>query len=261
MTKPTGAIPRIEDRPKQLEFVRAVAPDTVMIDMYRAERLAKQGVTADSFPPDTDVILTTTFEDERLELWFLERQIEVAVEFGADMVVPCDCPVYNTHSPLERRQIIEVYVENITRACEEFCEYRIGVIPLIKGVTPEERRICYDAFQAVDVAMTAFYCAQYFLYGPRLHDLLDRSRDIVREYDPESMMLIGFQSENWLSEFPPAVQAAAGFRWFWQSGLHDEPLSVAHRNYDAWEQEVDASLRTGQALLNSFATQPTYGGL
>ena len=232
-----------------------------MIDTYRAERLVERGITADSLPSKTDVILTTTFEDERLELWFLEREIDVANEFGADAVVPCDCPVYINDPPLERQQTVEIYAENIMRACREFSEYGISVIPLVKGVTPEERQICYDAFQAVNVDMIAFYCAQYFLYGPRLHDLLTRIRDIVRESDPERMMLIGFQSENWLPEFPPAVQAAAGFRWFWQSELHDEPVSVAQRNYNTWEQQVNASLSTGQSLLDSFATQPTYGGL
>lgn len=257
----TGAIARIEDRPKQLTFARVAGLNTIMIDTYRAERLLEQGETAASLFPEASVILTTTFEDERLELWFLEREIDVAVRFGADAVVPCDIPIYEDDPPQQRLQDTDVYVGNIERAVTEFDEHGVEVIPLVKGETACERRLCYQVFEQAAITQVALYCAQFFLYGPRYHDLLARVRNIVREFDPESIMLVGFQSENWLPDFPPAVQAAAGFRWFWQSKLNQEPVAVAHRNYNTWEPQVNAALHTGQTLLDSFTEQSAVRGI
>lgn len=258
--KVTGVIPRIEDRTEQLEFARKTGMGSVMMDMYRAERLLEKGETAESLFPDATVILTTTFEDERLEFWFLERQIEVAVAFGADMVIPCDCPVYRDDPQLQRRQTIEVYTKNLTRAFQEFGEYGITVIPLVKGETPKERRICYETFQQAGVETIAHYCAQYFLYGVYLKQLQRRVRDIVSEFEPENMLLIGFQSENYLSQFPPAVTAAAGRRWFRKAELAEESMAVAQRNYADWKRQADEALRGGQTMLDSFIEQPVYGG-
>lgn len=247
-----GAVARIEERPFQLKFARDAGVETVMLDAYRAERLLDRGKTASTLFPEAYVILTTTFEDERLELWFLERELDVATRFGADVVVPCDVPIYETHSRQRRLQDLRVYIENVERAVAEFNDRGIAVIPLVKGETPRERQICYDIFDQLGITYVAFYCAQYFLYGFRYQDLLERVRTIVHEFDPISVMLVGFQSENLLPAFPPAVQAAAGFRWFWQSNLTNETPSVAKRNYEAWETEVNAALQTGQALLGSF---------
>jgi len=232
-----------------------------MVDLYRAERLLEVDETADSLFPSATVILTTTFEDERLEMWVIERELEVATRFGADVVIPCDLPIYERHPRQQRLEDLRVYAGNIKRAAEQFGEVGITVIPLVKGESEYERRICYEAFAEAGLTYIAFYCAQFFLYGSKYRSLLSRIRDIVREYDPEHMMLVGFQSENLLPEFPPAVEAAAGFRWFWESELKDESIAVAQRNYETWEREADAALQTGQSLLDSFAIQPTYGGL
>ena len=256
-----GAIPRVEAQPKQLEFAKQVPFDTVMLDTYRAERLMDAGETADTLFPNATIILTSTFEDERLELWYLERELDVAIEFGADVVVPCDVPVYEDDPRQQRIQDIRIYAENVVEATRLFHEYGIAVIPLVKGEDPYERQICYDAFDQANLGFVSYYCSQYFLYGFRYSDLLTTVRDIAREYDPEGIMLIGFQSENYLSDFPPAVKAAAGFRWFWKSSLDHESLSVAERNFGEWERRVDASLRTGQTLLDAFAMRQTYGGL
>lgn len=256
-----GVVPRVEDRPNQIEIARTAGFDTVMIDTYRAERLLEGGDTADALFPGTTVVLTTTFEDERLEKWILEREIDVATQFGADAVIPCDMPVYSDDPRQQRLQDLRVYADNIRRAATRFSEHGIAVIPLVKGETEYERQICYDTFAQIGLNYVAFYCAQFFLYGPRYQDLLTRVRNIVREFDPRGMMLVGFQSENLLPEFPPTVQSAAGFRWFWKSGLSSEPVTVAQRNYVEWERKTRAALQTGQALLDSFTSQPTYGGL
>lgn len=256
----TGVVPRVEDRPKQLAFAREAGFNQVMIDMYRAERLLDKGETAKSVFPDATVILTTTFEDERLELWFLERQIEVAVEFGADAVIPCDCPVYQDDPPLQRRQTIEIYAENLDRAFREFSEYGINVIPLVKGETPEERSICYDVFQQAGIDTIAHYCAQYFLYGVYMKEFKRRVRDIVSEFEPENLLLVGFQSENYLPQLPPAVTAAAGRRWFRKAELAEESMGVAQQNYADWKRRVNEALRGGQTMLGSFNEQPAYGG-
>jgi len=256
----TGVIPRTKDTPEQLAFAQEVAPDTVMMDYYRAERRLSKGETAaDCFAPTTTVILTTTFEDERLELWFLDREIEVAVEFGADVVVPCDCPVYNTDPRLQRRMTIETYVQNLRRAIQEFDEYGIDVVPLVKGETPAERRLCYDFFEEVGITNIAYYCAQYFLYGFKMKELKQRVRDIDSEFDPANMLLIGFQSENYLPQFPPTVAAVAGHRWFRQSELADERLAVAQRNYADWERRTEKALRGGQTALDSFVDYQAHG--
>ena len=255
-----GVVPRIENRPKQLAFAREEALNTVMIDFYRAEALLAKGETAATlFAPSTTVALTTTFEDERLELWFLCRQIEVAVEFGADVVIPCDCPVYESDRPLQRRQTIETYVQNLRLAVREFTEYGIDVVPLVKGETPAERRLCYDFFEEIGITNIAYYCAQYFLYGFRMGELKQLVRDIVSEFDPANMLLIGFQSENYLSQFPPAVTGAAGQRWFREIELADEPLAVAQRNYADWERRTEKALRGGQTALDSFIDYQAHG--
>jgi hypothetical protein len=257
----SGVIPRVEERPGQLAFVREADIDTVMMDTYRAERLLNKGETTESLFPGATVILSTTFEDERLEDWTLEREISVASRFGADTVVPCDIPVYKVDPRSQRVEDVQVYADNVIRAVEAFAELGIDVIPLVKGTNAHERGICYDAFNRAGITYVAFYCAQYFLYGNRYRHLLATIRDAVREFDPDRLMLIGYQSENDLSDFPPAVKAVAGRRWFRKSELASEPVAVAIRKYEDWERDVNSALQTGQSLLDSFGTQPSYGGI
>lgn len=205
-------IPRVEPTVSHREFVEAVEPAAVMIGMVGARRLMKRGETVNSyFPRDTAVIVTSTIRDEKLRLISWERELEIVKAVKADFHVPTDYWVYRDQDETARRENTLDCMRGTAWMEERHDD--VEIIPLIKGISPDEREICYRFGQEFDAEYTAFYTAQYFTNGNRF----GRVREIVEEIGSvtgDDLLLIGLLSPDYLDQLHDCVAAAAGkYQW------------------------------------------------
>jgi hypothetical protein len=246
-----GAPLRLEPRQKQIQLVNEIdRVDTVMIDAPDISRFLDRDIDGDTLA--ANVIVTTTFADDQLEFWFPERLQKVVNQFGADAVVPCDCPVYQNDPEGFRRETVQNYADDLTQTIPEFREMGVEVIPLVKGESPYERGICYDVFDDHGIRGVADYAAQYFSYGYRFPQLRTRLHRIENEYKPSNMMLIGVQSENLVPELPLSVTSVAGKRWLRRINFANGPKPVTKQQLNKWLNEIEAALSRGQTTLSTF---------
>ncbi|QLG28183.1 hypothetical protein HUG10_11755 [Halorarum halophilum] len=247
----TGPVPRIEAKPEHLELIsKARTAEAMMLDYPHARRLEQNGVDLSEL--DAKVILTSTIPDEELEEWFPERELALAERIGADAIVPCDRPVYDRDSRAQRIETIQTYVADLSDIVPRFQAAGVETVPLVKGETEFERGLCYNAFDELGCSRVAYYCVQYFSYGFRYQALLDRIQRISLEYNPDNMMLIGFQSENLVSEFPPCITGVAGQRWLRKSNPRNVSIEKSALDYDRWSRQVTSALCIGQPPLHAF---------
>lgn len=264
LDSPTTLLPCTEAIATHADFIGTNPHvETVVFRIDHAHRLTQRGETANSWlDRSVTSIVVTTIPDESLERWFPSREVETARKFGADYLVPCDKPVYNIDPPLVRRETIRRYVRDLADVVTALQDDPIEVIPLVKGVTESERRICYRAFNDLGLERAAFYAAQYFLYGNRSAELIHRIREIVSESELHALMLIGLQAGCYLKEMPPEVTVATGLRWIKQSALRNEDLSMTqkHTRYGVWKHRIEAALTDRQTVLGRWPN-PTTGGI
>lgn len=244
-------IPRVEPKTEQVEVVsEARMAEAIMVDLSHARRFEQRGIEFNQI--DAEIILTSTISDEELEEWFPKRELALARRIGASAIVPCDRPVYDVDPRSRRIETIRTYVADLLDIVPQFQDAGVDVVPLVKGESEYERGLCYDVFDDLGLSRVAYYCVQYFSYGYRYNALLDRVQKISLEYNPENMMLIGFQSENLIAEFPPCVSGIAGQRWLRKTRPWDVSSGAAARKYDQWSREAISALCIGQPPLHAF---------
>lgn len=93
------------------------------------------------------------------------KRLEVATGFGAAIIIPCNLPIYRDDPRQQRLEDLCVYASNIKHVAEQYRKLGITVIPLVKGESEYERRICYEAFAEVGLTYIACYCAQFSRTG------------------------------------------------------------------------------------------------
>lgn len=246
-----GAVPRIEPKAAQLDVVQNEGyPNAVMVDAFQVGQFLSRGLEAQELEPA--VIVSSTFNDDRLEYWHPDRELDVAKKMDADAAVPCDRPAYKQDATSFRRERVKTYTADLRDQIPKYDDAGIDVIPLVKGETSYERGLCYDVFRDYGIENVAYYCAQYFTYGYRFSELIERVQEIALEFDPENIMLIGFQSENLLPEFPPNVTAAAGQRWLRKIN-YGRDIS-ARAKFIRWKKDVESALSISQLPINAFTT-------
>ncbi|WP_330630846.1 hypothetical protein [Halocatena halophila] len=221
-----------------------------MIDEQYVYRFQQNEWTPDEL--GVDIILTSTFDDENLELWFADREVTVGTEYGASAIIPCDTPIYNDDPQSLRVETVHNYASNLANVIPQYRDQNIEPIPLVKGESPYERDICYEVFDSHDIDKVAYYGAQYFLYGYRFPALLERLQRIAIEYEPNDIIVIGLQSENLLPRLPPVVSGAAGQRWRRVTDVGSEPTAVAVQQYEQWATRVRSALSIGQTPLEAY---------
>lgn len=247
----TGPIPRLEPKLDQVAVTQQTTGiPTAMIDERYVSQFKDKGWTPDTL--NADVVLTSTFDDEDTELWFPDREVDIAVNYGAAGIVPCDVPVYDTDSQAVRVETIRTYRETLADIIPRLRDHGIEVIPLVKGVTPYERDICYELFDHYGITRVAYYCGQYFSYGYRFQELVPRLQEIALEYEPDNILAIALQSENLLPQVPPEVTGAAGQRWLSVTDMGSASTAVVVRQYARWAGEVRAALQIGQQPLDAY---------
>lgn len=246
---PTGMITRIEAHKNHERFLDEVAPSPVMMKLKDARRVVQRGETADSYcGEETVVIVTTTQDDASLSEASWNEEVDVLREFEPDFAIPTDYPTYDDDDPDDRREHIESCMTGAVYVREELAgeDVETRLMPLLKGSTEAERRICYEVFEAVGWECAAFYSAQYFTgqQGGRLWELVDDIETIVEETDGDlPMVLIGTLAEFTLKKLPPEVIAAAGMhRWRTAVEPATADADAMEREYGRIESSVEQAL-------------------
>lgn len=253
---PEGIIPRIQKQVRHQAFVRDNPHlDQVMLGINDAARLLRKGeIFSSYFCSTVDPITTSTIHDQPLgELrWTYEENVVRAL--GSRYHIPTDYWVYGDMEPEDRKKNIDLMMQGTKWFHHRLADTPTRVIPLVSGVTREEREICYQTFNELGTSYCAVYGAQYFggSMGNGINKLNNYIRDIVSEYPLDGVLLIGLQSEQYLERLPPEVVAAAGQRWIYQSGLREISIEEAKVRFSQWKRLPEARLGRGVATLGSF---------
>lgn len=254
---PQGIVRRVQGQTAHETFMQNFPEkDTVMMKITDIETQLRKGhIRGTYFPDDFTVISSGIIHDDDLKELRWKREGFAAESFGPDYHIPTDYPVYGNMEKEHRIENIEKMMEG-TRWMHNFLEStNIKPLPLIKGYTPEEREICYEGLRELELPYCAYYGSQYFggKMGNGINKLNEDIREVVSELDLKGLLLIGLQSKNGLEKMPPEVEAAAGQRWIYQSGLRCLPTQLAQQQYLGWKEYVENSLGSGIATLGAFS--------
>jgi hypothetical protein len=212
---PRGAIPSVEPYHSYSAFLQAVEPDYALLKYTDMRTLVNRGETAASyFPEATDVITTTTIRDTPLNLLSWERELEHVRDFNPDYHIPADYSTYEQQDVADRSRNVLHCMEGLLWMQRQLREHdsETQLIPLVKGVTPEERALCDEVFDRAGFTdYCAFYGTQYFSGGAgiRIDELVTDLDAVATEQDRE-IFLIGLLSPNYLNRVSDQVVAAAG---------------------------------------------------
>jgi hypothetical protein len=213
---PDGLIPRTEKDPRQIAILRQTRTVTwIMVDLDDADSFVREGRTALDVFPEGHVVTTSTIHDRVLARFHPQRELEVVRAFQPSLHVPCDRPVYAEQNETERRWLIEKSVEGTLTLRDGLAGGPTRLLPLIKGVVPEEWSRSYEPLSREGITNFAFYGKQYFGAGVGKRDLalVHTVRSVVATLNPQYLLLIGYQSPARVTELPPKVRAFAGQRW------------------------------------------------
>ncbi len=219
-----------------------------MVDLIHAARIAMHD--DEFFPPETDVILTSTISDATLAQYTFEDELRIIRAIKPRWVLPFDFPVYGDMDPGRRETHLAQIAggardmqhilgplpdDEIQRVCEvkdlprELVEpvQNTTVIPLVKGTTPDERGIVYTAADDLSAPLIAKYGVQYMTVGGNgsYPALCEDLATINAETTGHPTLIIGLLSPSGrysLEGVPENVVAAAGTnQWL----KHVEPTS------------------------------------
>lgn len=231
-----------------------------MVDLVHAGRIAMHD--DQFFPPETDVIITSTITDRKLATYTFEDELRIIHALQPKWVLPFDFPVYGDMNPEKRMEhtqqvaagaedmqyvLSDLPDDEINRVCEikdlprELVErvQNTSVIPLLKGTTPEERAVVTDTATRMNAPLVAKYGVQYMTVGsngsyPELCRDLEAIHD---ETDGYPTLIIGLLSPSGrysLEGVPDSVVAAAGTNQ-WLKHVEPKQNSPAEMR-DAFEE-------------------------
>jgi hypothetical protein len=146
---PQGAIPSVEPYHSYSAFLQAVEPEYTLVKYTDMRTLVNRGETAASyFPAATDVITTTTIRDTPLNLLSWDQELEHVRDFRPDYHIPADYSTYEQQEVADRSRNVLHCMEGLLWMQRQLREHdsETQLIPLVKGVTPEERALCYEVF-------------------------------------------------------------------------------------------------------------------
>jgi hypothetical protein len=112
------------------------------------------------------------------------------------------------------------------------------VIPLVKGVTAQERKICYGMFDVLDATQCGFYVGQYFTGGDGVlkEQLVEDVTAVASELEAadrdHELLVIGVLAPQTLKRLPDRVTAAAGL--------------------NTWRSEVEPRIRSDDAIRQRY---------
>lgn len=258
---PTGTVLLVEPYEAHEQFLKHSPSELiVLLRINHVRTLLDRGETAESyFGEDTTVITTTTIHDRRLSNldWVTERNL--ILEFQPDFHIPCDYPVYKDNDPEKRYAHVRRHLKGMIWMARELPGTTTRILPLIKGETLEERRLCYQVYDHFGIQYCVFYGTQYFTASVGFYPLLEDLREIAAEAPHLKIMLIGLQSPVRLEQVPPQIVTAAGQRWINHVQLRDAPHEESQERFITMEQQIDGALGHGQMPLQAWTTEEVTG--
>jgi hypothetical protein len=247
---PRGPIPSVEPYHSYAAFLQAAQPDYALLKYTDMRKLVKRGETADSYFPDvTAVITTTTIRDTQLNLVSWERELERVLAFAPDYHIPADYSTYEDQAVTERTRNVLDCMKGTLWMQRQLRDHEsdITLIPLVKGVTLEERTVCYEVFDRAGFEdYCAFYGTQYFSGGAgiRITELIKDLRAVATEQDRD-IFLIGLLSPNYLKRVPDQVVAAAGqTAWRKPISATKQDTATIQDHWTAFTSDVSAALES-----------------
>lgn len=218
-----GAVPLIEKSASHVDFIQKVRPQAVLLKINHARRFAQlENQTAtDVFGPNTTVITTTTITDSKLKYLRATEERDILQAFQPDYHIPADYPTYHEQSPTERRENLDsvrrgtIWLDlQLTEHATSFPDQPPQLIPLIKGVTPDEWQSSATIVEGLNAPLAAFYATQYFDGGIRITELVEDLHTIASLLpDDTGLLVIGSLAPTYLDRFPDAVLAVSGLAW------------------------------------------------
>jgi hypothetical protein len=263
-----GAIPRVEHQQAHRDFLWAVRPPAAMVSIKHVRRILKRGETAETyFPPETDVITTTTHADPKSFRIQFSQEVALIQAFEPDYHLPWDWPLTNEMSEDHRIE----YCQRVARGAVEMDRVLGGhydsddvdhplptplvsepvettIIPLIRGDTPTERAPCEFSVAEVDAPIAAKYGSHYMsrATGGNYPALRESVEEIHEETNGQPIIVIGLLSPSdryGLCDLPDNVVGAAGLnQWISRVSPRESSPDEMRAAYDTFEQEVAEAL-------------------
>lgn len=249
MPRLQGFIPHVENQQAHVRFINACEPDVVLLSLLRGRYLKSNGETCASFfGDDVDVVMTSTINDEDLAKMGWKQEFEIIEAVKPDYHIPTDYPVYYDMAEEVRVTLVKQCMEGTIWMANQLEDAGVGteIIPLIKGLSPGERAICYRAYQTLQPEQTAYYATQFFSGGAgnNVTRLRENVQAIVDEDAPE-MLMLGLGSPQYLKTIPTDVIAGTGLnQWLQATGLRDKQQTEEYMQsgYDSLTERVEAAL-------------------
>lgn len=253
---PKGTVLLMEKQEAHDKFHQDSPHDlTVLLRLTTVVTLVNLGHTAESwFGENITVITTTTINDKVLSELEWVDELEIVQTFEPDFHIPCDYPDYEDDVRDLRHEHVWNCLEGTLWIAQNLVGTKTKVLPLIKGATPEERRLCYQVFNYLGINYCVFYGTQYFTANIGFYQLREDLRTIVSEAPNLKIMLIGLQSPRWLTQLPPQIVAAAGQRWIDEVQLREVPWNESQRLYKPMERNINAALGHGQMPIMAWTS-------
>jgi len=246
---PVGFIARFE--PHHQKFFNGKCPVRyLLMRIDDANRILKNKKTSDSLK-DYKIITTTTIEDKKLDKLKWETERDIILKFEPDFHIPVDYPVYLNMDEKDRISNVSACMEGTKWMARELSHTKTKILPLIKGITKEERILCYKAFDELKINYCVFYGSQYFGGGIGNHfSMLEKDiRKITSEYPLCGILLIGLLAPRSLIKLPPQVVAAAGNKWIHECANNYKNINNFNKKLLELKDNVESTLCSGQMSL------------
>lgn len=242
---PTGLVPLVEGQETHADFVKAANPNYAVVNMVYARQAVKRGETAaDYFGDQTSIICTSTVRDEKLDLISWEDEREIVREFEPDFHVPTDYSIYFDMEKDERIGAIEECMRGTVWMSNELADDDVTLLPLVKGLTEEERQVCYESLEQIGTDYAVFYGTQFFSGGAGMQ--IAQLKEIIGEIDKNrdfDMLLMGLLSPRYLAQMPDSIVAASGMnQWRKACRPRSSDADEIRESYDELAANVEEAL-------------------
>lgn len=273
VTPPGGFYARLRPTRKgALEvFASEHTADALLLNHPSLVALQQRGVSANDLSGidiSRPLVAASIAPDEYLYDLSLENELEPVLDVAPHWYLPFDVPTYKDGDmdPEQRQRNLDDYIFGVHRAVEVLreAESRTRVLPLLKGVYPEELRRCYELISSIADGYVGVYVGQFF--GPSVGNRINHCREWLRTIDavcdPAGIVLIGLSSPNYLRGLPQSVVAAAGrHTWLRESEYLSLPIAESQSRITRLCTDVRESLETGynQLSLRQFTHKGIHG--
>jgi hypothetical protein len=248
-TQVAGCIPYIEYTRHHRDFLLEAKPEYALLKIQHARRLVDNDITADDLGGDnTAIITTTTIYDVILDRisWADER--DIIRSFQPEYHIPTDVSVYNSQPINNRIEGIKNCMLGAKFIQAETEDIDTSIIPMFKGFTPKERKICLTAADALNAGTVAIYLTEYFTTTSGNSDSRALGYlNICNNHDMPNALVIGMLSPDTLAKAPDFVTAGAGqYQWRKRYDPENQTTKEVRSEFENLEQKVNDALGVKQ---------------